>query len=270
MPFSVLMSLYSKERPEFLRQSLDSVFNQTLPPDEVILVEDGPLTDELYQILNEYALSHPELRRVPLAENRGLGYALNEGLKYCSYDIVARMDSDDICKVSRFERQIRFMEENSDIDVCSSWIEEFEGDINNVLSIKKLPATHPEISQYIKKRNPINHPSSCFRKQAVIKSGGYLHFPLFEDWYLWARMFAGGYKFANIQEPLLSFRISKEMYRRRGGIRYALTNFKFQSKLHKLGIISFVQSLISGTVRGAVYIMPNSLRAFIYKNILRS
>ncbi len=270
MPFSVLMSLYAKERPEYLRQSLDSVFAQTLRADEVILVEDGPLTQELYAILKEYQNTFPELKIITLAVNQGLGKALNEGLKHCSFDLVARMDTDDVCKGYRFENQIKYMEDHPDIDLCSSWIEEFEESPEKIISIKTLPETHEDISSYIKKRNPINHPSSCFRKKAVMEAGGYQHFPLFEDYYLWARMFKHGSKIYNIQTPLLSFRTSKEMFKRRGGLKYAINNMKFQLELHRLGITSLPQSLISGTVRGVVYLMPNLLRSLIYKKILRS
>jgi len=270
MPFSVLMSLYSKERPEYLCQSLDSIFNQTQSPDEIVLVLDGLITKDLQCIISDFSSKYHNLKVVPLPDNVGLGKALNEGLKHCSYDMVVRMDTDDICKANRFETQIKFMESHPEIDVCSSWIEEFEDIPQNIKSIKKLPETHKEISAYIKKRNPINHPSSCFRKKSVLRAGGYQHFPLFEDWYLWARMFSSGCQFANIPIPLLSFRTSKDMYKRRGGFKYALTNMKFQLALHKLGITSLTQSLLSGTIRGIVYMMPNAIRALIYKKFLRS
>ena len=159
MIFSVLMSLYAKERPEYLRQSLDSVFNQTFQPNEVVLVLDGPITCELKSVVDEFESKYSTLKIVPLAENRGLGKALNEGLKQCSFDLVARMDTDDVCKRNRFEIQIKYMEDHPEIDLCSSWIEEFEESPENVTSTKTLPETYEEISSYIKKRNPINHPS---------------------------------------------------------------------------------------------------------------
>lgn len=270
MPFSVLMSIYAKERPEFLYQSLESVFNQTLPPDEVVVVEDGPLTKCLDNVLDEYESRHPELRRVKLPANGGLGKALNEGLSYCSHELVVRMDTDDICFPDRFEKQIRYMSENLDIDVSSTWLEEFEDSVNNVKSIKRVPATQQEIFSYIRMRNPLNHPAVIFRKQAVEMAGGYLHFPLFEDYYLWARMFANGAKFGNIQEPLLHFRTSSDMFKRRGGLRYALNAAKFQWKLQKLGIISYASAIKSSMVRVSVYLMPNGIRKVIYSKLLRS
>ena len=218
MSFSVLMSVYLKEQPLFLRQSLNSIFKQTFEPNEVILVEDGPLSNGLYAILDEFQSLYPQIIRVKLSQNGGLGNALNEGLKHCSHELVIRMDTDDICFPDRFEKQIEFMTKHPEVDISSAWLEEFEGDVTNVKTIKKVPASHSEIKTYIKTRNPLNHPAVIFRKSAVERAGGYKHFPLFEDWYLWARMMQCGARFANIQECLLHFRTSSDMFKRRGGM----------------------------------------------------
>lgn len=269
MAFSVLLSIYHKENPQYLRESLDSVFNQTLEPDEVVMVEDGPLTDSLYSVLDEFESRYPNFKRVPLPENRGLGRALNRGLKECSHELVARMDTDDICFPDRFEIQVRFMEEHPEVDVCSSWLEEFDGTIDNVFSLKKLPETHEKIARYMRKRNPMNHPAVMFRKEAVSRCGGYQHFMLFEDWHLWIRMYKDGARFANIPRALLHFRSSPDMFRRRGGWQYAKDSARFQWELHELGLISMPQAAIFGLMRGAVYIFPNFLRKFIYFAFLR-
>ena len=210
------------------------------------------------------------MKVIRLSSNHGLGFALNEGLKYCSHDIVARMDTDDIATIDRFEKQITFLNDNPDIDICSSWLQEFEGEINNKISIKKVPSTHTEIADYIKSRNPMNHPSVIFRKKAVEDAGGYKPFPLFEDYYLWTRMYVNGCKFANIPECLVNFRTSPDMYKRRGGFKYAIDCAKFQWTLHKLGVISSVAAIKASILRGAVYLMPNSIRSFIYSRFLRS
>ena len=269
MAFSVLLSLYHKENPEFLRQSLDSIFSQTLRPDEVILVEDGPLTAELYAILDEYEEKYAGLKRVRLSENGGLGRALNQGLKHCTQDLIIRMDTDDICFPDRFEKQVTFMEKHPDISASSGWIVEFEGNTDNRIAIKKVPEENDEIRKYGTYRNPLNHPATIFRKKDIEAVGGYQHFPLFEDWYLWSRLMARGYKLYNLQSPLLYFRTSPDMYKRRGGIKYAYDSFRFQLTLHKLGLITYLQAIKAGVLRGAVYIMPNNLRKTIYKNILR-
>lgn len=268
--YSVLISLYSKERPDYLRLSLESIFHQSLPPNEVILVEDGPLTNELYAVLDEYECSYSQLKRIPLAINGGLGKALNEGLKHCSNELVARMDSDDVCFPNRFEKQVKFMTENPDIDISGTWIEEFENDIENKVSIRKVPITHEEIARYIGKRNPLNHPSVIFRKEAVLKAGSYQSFLLFEDWYLWARMMVNGCRFANIPECLLHFRTSLDVMSRRGGMKYAKSSFRFQKELHRLGLISGFDAVKNGIMRGVVYLLPNRLRALVYFKLLRS
>lgn len=165
MLFSVLLSLYHKESPLFLRQSLTSIFTQTLLPIEVVLVEDGPLTDELYAVIKEFTSQHPELKVISLPTNRGLGKALNEGLKHCSYDLVARMDTDDIAKPDRFEKQLAIFLEHPEIDVVGAWIDEFEGEVSNVLSMRKVPEQHENILRFAKGRCPVNHPVVMFRRR---------------------------------------------------------------------------------------------------------
>ena len=267
--FSVLLSIYYKERPDFLRQSLDSLFSQTLLPTEVVLVKDGPLTKTLDIIIEEYSKRYLQLKIVSLSVNQGLGKALNEGLKYCSYDLVVRMDTDDIAKPNRFEKQLKAFNNQSDIDIVSSWIDEFEGDTNHILSIRKLPEYHKEIYKFAKKRNPINHPAVMFRKSSVLTAGGYKHFPLFEDYYLWVRMLMNGAKFYNIQESLLYFRSSSDMFKRRGGINYALMELKFERELLRIKFIDksiFIKNIL---IRFISRLIPNKLRTIIYKHLLR-
>ena len=268
MPFSVLMSLYAKEKPEYFWESLNSIFNQTHKADEVILVEDGPLTTELYDIIKEFQKFHPELHTLSLPYNSGLGKALNEGLKYCSYDIVARMDTDDIAKNNRFEKQIEFMESHPEIDICSSWVDEFIGDTSNVISVKKVPQYHEEIYKFGKTRSPLNHPAVMFRKKSVIDSGGYGPFP--EDYYLWGRMLVKGYKMYNFQESFVFFRISKDVFKRRGGWSYYKQILKLQKELKNISYISYTEYLKNIIYRTVVTLMPNSIRAFIYNKFLRS
>lgn len=264
------MSLYWKERPEFLQQSLNSIFSQTLRADEIVLMKDGPVTPELESIVKEYEDKYSELKVVSIPVNGGLGKALNEGLKLCSHDLVARMDTDDVAEPTRFAMQLDFMQNNPDIDVCSTWLQEFEGDISNKKSIKTVPSSHIDIKKYIKSRNPINHPAVIFRKKAVLDAGGYMPFPLFEDYYLWARMLVNGCKFANIPECLVNFRVSSDMYKRRGGMKYAKDCTSFQWTLHKLGLISSFEAIKASVVRSIVYLLPNKIRSWIYSKFLRS
>ena len=214
--FSVLMSVYRKENPVFLRKSLNSVFSQTLPANEIVLVEDGPLTDELYEVIDEFRESQSTLKIVSLEQNQGLGNALNEGMKHCSFEIIARMDTDDICYPDRFEKQISYMECHFDVDVVGCWTQEFYEDLEGhkvITSLKKFPNTVWHNIKYCTKRCPVEHPAVVLRKKAVLAVGGYQHCYLFEDYHLWARMFVNGSKFYNLQEPLLFFRISNESFK---------------------------------------------------------
>lgn len=178
------------------------------------------------------------------------------------------MDTDDIALPDRFEKQVDFMENHPEIDACSAWIDEFIDSPNNIISRRTLPETPEELYKFGKSRNPLNHPAVMFRKSAVIKAGGYQHFPLFEDYYLWVRMIMNGSKLYNLQESLLYFRSSKEMYKRRGGLKYALTEIKFQILLHKIGYISIYQMFRNCCTRFIARIIPNQLRGFLYKRIL--
>ena len=267
--FSILLSLYKKEHPAYLQQSLDSFFSQTLLPGEIILVKDGPLTVELDAIVSDYVARYSILKVVPLAENQGLGKALNEGLRHCSYELVARMDTDDIAKPDRFEKQVRMFEEHPEIDVCSAWIDEFGEDVNKVLSTRKLPEKHQDIAAYAVGRNPVNHPVVMFRKSAVLAAGGYQHFPLFEDYYLWVRMLKNGAKFYNIQESLLYFRTSPDMFKRRGGWKYAMDEWRFQNVMRKMGMFGWKRFLLNEAIRFPMRVMPNAVRELLYKRLLR-
>lgn len=268
--FSVLMSLYYKENPQFLKESLTSIFSQSLPPTEVVLVEDGPLTKELYEVLDFFSSTNANFKRIKLLQNVGLGQALNEGLKVCQCEIVARMDTDDICCHDRFIKQITFLKENPDVDLCGSWVSEFIESKNNICSIRKVPVSNIEIKHFIKSRNPFNHPTVVFRKRMVEQAGGYQHFYLLEDWYLWARMFSCGAKMYNIQEPLLYFRTSPDVHKRRGGLKYAKACTQLFHAFKELNIITGYEFYKYSLIKGCVAILPNFLRGFIYNNFLRS
>ena len=269
MSFSVLMSIYKAEKPSYLTMSLNSVLNQTLQASEIIIVEDGPLTTDLYAILDEFELKNPIIRRLRLSENHGLGYALCEGLKYCRYELVARMDTDDICKPNRFEVQVEFMEKNHEVDVLGTWIDEFFDVKENVVSIRKVPEGSKGLYEFGKKRNPMNHPTVMFRKSSVLKAGSYQTCMLLEDYYLWVKMLKMGMVFYNIQESLLYFRLSHDIYKRRGGLKYAITEVKFQIELHKIGYLTIFETIRNIASRFFVRVMPVCIRRRIYRRLLR-
>ncbi|WP_303240756.1 glycosyltransferase [Phocaeicola plebeius] len=265
--FSVLLSVYYKESPLYLSQALCSIIKQSIPPTEIILVKDGELPKTLEKVISQFQEKNSTIKIVQLSYNQGLGKALNEGLKHCSYELIARMDTDDIAKPDRFEKQIKIFEKYPDIDICSAWIEEFENDTNNILSIKKLPEQHQEISKYARHRCPINHPVVMYKKQAVLEVGGYEGFP--EDYRLWAKMLINGARFYNIQESLLYFRFSKNMIKRRGGFKYAIADIKSQIDFYKLGLFGISTLIYNILIRVIVRLTPNYIRSLIYKKILR-
>lgn len=269
MSFSVLMSIYMAEKPSYLTMSLNSVLNQTLQASEIIIVEDGPLTTDLYAILDEFESKNPIIRRLRLSENHGLGYALCEGLKYCRYELVARMDTDDICKPNRFEVQVEFMEKNYEVDVLGTWIDEFFNVKENIVSIRKVPEGSKGLYEFGKKRNPMNHPTVMFRKSSVLKAGSYQTCMLLEDYYLWVKMLKMGMVFYNIQESLLYFRLSHDIYKRRGGLKYAITEVKFQIELHKIGYLTIFETIRNIASRFFVRVMPVCIRRRIYRRLLR-
>jgi glycosyltransferase involved in cell wall biosynthesis len=267
--FSTLLSVYKYEKAEYIKTCFDSIYKQTLQPTEIVLVEDGCLSAELYQAIDEVSKQFPHFIRVRLDQNSGLGTALAKGLEACHYDIIARMDTDDICMPDRFEKQMNYLTEHPDIDVVGTWITEFVGDPSNKISIRCLPEEPEEIFEFGKSRNPINHPTVMFRKHAVEAVGGYMPFPLFEDYHLWARMLSQHHRFHNIQESLLLFRRSPEMMLRRGGWSYAKNEVIFQKALYQMGYISWLRMIHNIILRYGIRIMPNTVRSWIYSHFLR-
>lgn len=267
--FSVLMSVYVKEKPEYLRLSLDSVLNQTVLPSEIVMVKDGPLTEELESVLDEYKRAYPDkMVIVPLEQNVGLGLALRVGVEKCSHELIARMDTDDVCRSDRFELQLKEFEKDPDLDICGSHIEEFEETIDKIVAKRTVPLRHDDIAKYQRKRDGFNHVSVMFKRSAVLKAGNYQSCMLMEDTLLWANMLISGAKGMNIDESLVYVRIGKDMYERRGGFAYFKKYKEGRKKVRKTGYISFFDYHFSLWVQFAVALMPNKLRGWVFKKIL--
>lgn len=264
------MSVYIKEKPEYLDRALKSVLQeQILIPKELVIVEDGPLTKELYEVIYYYKNRYPSfIKSVVLKENKGLGEALNLGLKAASFEVVARMDSDDISLPHRFIKQYSFFK-NNNYDVVGTNMIEFEKDESNITRLKKVPENHEDILKYSKFRNPINHPTVMFKKKAVLESGNYEKMPYFEDYYLWIKMLKRGYRFFNIQEPLLKFRADKEMIKRRGNLDYFKNEKAFFKILLKAGYLNYFQYHAALSLRFFFRIFPDNVRFFLYRFALR-
>jgi len=264
--FSVLMSIYYKEKPEYFNRCMHSIWNeQTIKPNEIVLVLDGKLTDDLYKVINYWKDKLGSLFKViPQNKNLGLGEALNIGLKNCSYELIARMDTDDIATPKRFEKQLEVLK-NKDIDICSSWVSEFSIDENIILSYRKVPEKHQEIIEFAKKRNPLNHPAVMYKKAVVLRVGGYKHMLWFEDYYLWVRMILNGARFYNIQEPLVNMRADFNQLSRRSGIRYAKEEAKFLKELKNIQFINEKEYFNNLLLRASIRLAPKFIIKRIYK-----
>ena len=265
------MSVYKKEKAECLKLALDSVIKQTLKPDEIVLMQDGKLTEELYTVIEEYKKKYPDIfKTYPLKQNQGLGKALNFGMDKCSNELIARMDTDDMAEPNRFELQVQEFIKEKDLALCGGQIAEFADNPNEITGYRNVPLTHNEIITFVKKRNPFNHMTVMFKKQAVQNVGGYQHMPYFEDYWLWARMLKAGYKTKNIDNVLVKVRAGQDMIARRGGWEYVKCITKFEKALYRIGIISLFDLLTYIALRSIVAIIPEGLRLVIYKLKLRN
>lgn len=263
--YSVLMSLYKKEKPEYLRIALDSMLKQTIEPDEIVLVEDGPLTDELYEVLSDY----PMLHRIRNKKNLGLGLALNVGLKQCRNELVARMDTDDCSKPNRCEKQLARFLEKPYLAIVGSHIDEFSGEISNVISQRIVPTTSEDIYKFSKKRSAFNHPAVMYSKTAVLENNGYSDLKRNQDVDLFGRMQFEGYKAENIDEALLLFRSSDELAKRRKSWQNTWSYIATIRKFWKMGYSSFSDYAIVAIAQTGMYLMPVKMQNYIYKKLLR-
>lgn len=263
--YSVLMSMYKKENPEYLKSSIDSMLNQSVKPDEIVMVEDGPLTPELYAVLDSY----PILHRVRNKTNLGLGLALNAGLKECRNELVARMDTDDCSKPERCEKQLARFLEKPYLSIVGSHIDEFVDDISNVISQRIVPTTSDDIYNFAKKRSAFNHPTVMYSKTAVLENNGYSDLKRNQDVDLFGRMQFEGYKAENIDEALLWFRSSDELAKRRKSWQNTWSYIATIRKFWKMGYSSFADYVMVGIAQTGMYLMPVKVQNFVYKKFLR-
>ena len=268
--YSVLMAVYGRERAEYLKQAIESVQAQTLPTEDFVLVCDGPLTAELEEVI---ATKHRDmgsvLKVVRLQKNGGLGRALKVGLKHCKYELVARMDSDDIAYPDRCEKQLAVFKEHPEVSICSGVVEEFSSDPSVVTTRRIVPETNAEIVEFAKKRSPFNHNCVMYKRSAVEAVGSYQDFYLLEDYYLWLRLLMAGYEGYNLQEPLLHMRASSSMYLRRSGFKYAKTQVKLFKFMKQQGFIGRGQYVRSCVLRSLSALAPNWLRILMFRRVLR-
>lgn len=265
MSFSVLLSIYYKENPRWFSRAMQSIWDeQTVKPDEIVLVQDGPLTKELETEIEKWQEKlGAVLKCVPLEQNVGLGEALNIGLQYCSCELVARMDTDDIARPNRFEKQLAAFQ-HKDIDICGSWVTEFDKDEQVITGTRRLPQDHIDLMRFAKTRCPMNHPSVMYKKSVVQSAAGYQHMMWLEDYYLWVRMLLAGACFYNIQEPLVHMRAGIGQLERRSGLAYAKSELRLLSEFKKLGFLSVPGYLKAAFLRIPVRLTPRVFVRLIY------
>ena len=270
MKYSVLMTVYYKENPIFLKKSLNSMINQTIKPDEIVLMCDGPLNNELDDVIDELDKNNKGLFNIiRIKENKGLGNALRLGVENCKNDLIARMDSDDIARKDRCEKQLKIFETMKDISIVGSNVSEFTENEEIIDSVRKVPELNDEIIKFSKYRNPFNHPSVMYKKQDVLDCGNYRDVRYMQDYYLWIDMLSNGKKGYNIQDNLVNMRAGNNLFKRRSGKEY----YKIQKNLFKImkekKYISSFQYDKSITIRTLSAFAPNFIRKNLFKRLLR-
>lgn len=271
--FSVVTSVYKNDKPEFVKRALDSItILQNRRPNEVVLVVDGAVPKELSALINNYVNLSPDLYNVIwLPENKGLGHALRVGVENAKYEIIARMDSDDVSASDRFEKQISYMETHPECDIVGGQITEFIDSESNIVGKREVPCSHDEILMWLKGRCPFNHMSVMMLRSRVIAVGNYIDWHFNEDYYLWIRMAEADYHFANLPETLVNVRVGKEMYARRGGWKYFKSEKGLQDYMVRHKMISRPRYCYNIFGRFVIQvIMPNRLRGFVFRKLFRT
>lgn len=269
--FSVLMSVYKNDNAEYLKIALESIYEkQSRKPDEIVIVFDGPLTENLYIVVDNFCADKKDVvKLIKLEQNGGLGNALRIGSMECSYEYIFRMDSDDISDSRRFERQVAFVELHPEYDVVGTYIAEFNDNANESMRVRVVPLNHDEIVKLAKKRNPMNHVTVCIKKSALVACGGYETVLLLEDYFLWLKMIVAGCKLTTIPESLVYVRIGNGFNSKRGsktrvkGWR-VLQNYMLEHKM-----INRAQAEINMISVWAFVNTPAVLKKFLYSYFLR-
>ena len=268
--YSVLMSVYHRECPEYLRESLMSILTQTVKTDDLILVCDGPLTEELDWVIEEFEKEYPDVMRVHHLDcNQGLAAALNAGLVLCKHDLVARMDTDDLAMPDRCRLQLEKFREDPELTIVGGAVEEFEDSPDRITAHKSMPESHEQIREYARVRNPFNHPTVMYRKSAVLAVGGYPEEMLHEDYSLWAELLLAGARGYNLPQTLVRMRTGNDLYARRGGARYLIQGIKLRWKFYRMGLYSFGNLIYVTAGLTLVCLVPVDIRKGIYRLILR-
>lgn len=268
-PYSVLMSVYGKDKPQYLDDAIASMASQTIPFEDMVIVCDGPLTAGLNEVLENWRRElGNSLLLVHLPKNVGLGSALAEGLGRCRCDTVVRMDSDDISRPDRCQILLKKMKSDS-LDLVGGAIEEFNHNPGDMGAVRAVPLEENDIRKWLKKRNPFNHVTVAFSRKIVQAAGGYQPFPWMEDYWLWARMIARGCRCANVPNVVVDVRTGDGMYARRSNVAYLKSQARFFSELRKLGIIGSFDQVMAVAVRALATLLPTQIVKALYNGLLR-
>ncbi len=271
MKFSVAMSVYYGDEPAAFDRALKSITaDQTVMPDEVVIVIDGPVKPQINDIIEKYKEQYQFFKVIKLPENKGAGIALKTALENCTHEIIAKMDSDDISAPARFEEQLKILEENPSIDIIGGNITEFIGSEDNIVGIRAVPQKNEEIYNYMKKRCPFNHVTVMYKKSKVLEAGGYIDLFWNEDYYLWIRMAECGCNMANTGTNLVNVRVGEEMYKRRGGKKYFESERFLQKYMRMNGMISFRTYFINVSLRFIMQrLLPGRIRGWAFRAFAR-
>ena len=270
--FTVCISVYKNDKPENVRAALDSMLvHQSVKPEEIVLVQDGPVPEELSLLLAEYEGKYPKvLHIIRLEKNGGLGNALRLGVENAKYDIIARMDSDDICLSDRFEKQLAFMEAHPDCDIVGGQITEFIDTPSNIVGKREVPCSNEAIYQYMRSRCALNHPTVMFKKKSVLKAGNYIDWFWNEDYYMWIRMMELGCVFANLPDVLVNMRSGLDQYGRRGGMKYFKSEIGIKKLMLEKGMINRKEYVVNYIQRFIIQLMlPSSVRGWVFRTFAR-
>ena len=270
MPFSVCMSVYRNDNSEDFRLSVESIYYQTVVPDEIVLVVDGPIDKKLDAVIMQLKSSIPILKVFKLSQNMGHGVVRNKAINLAKNELVAIMDSDDIALKDRFEKQLKCFEQDENLSIVGGAITEFIGNPSNIIARRVCPTTDNKIKAYMKSRCGFNQMTVMFKKSDVVRAGNYQHWHYNEDYYLWLRMMLAGCKFANLSDTLVNVRVGKDMYARRGGWRYFKSEAKLQYYMLKNRIINPFRYLYNLVVRFVLQVlMPTQLRGWVFRKFAR-
>lgn len=264
MSFSVLMSIYKNDNPEQLSEAIASTLEQTLSPSQFVILGDGPLPPELVAVVNRFSAQCDCICFVSLERNIGLGAALNVGLKHCAHDLVARMDADDICFPDRFAKQVAFMQAHTEVAVSSGAIEEFDDESLEPIAVRNVPLEHSAITRMARRRNPINHVATIFRKELVLDVGGYPPLRKAQDYALWSCLLKEGYIMANIPDLLVRVRTGRGFLERRGlsYLRGEISLLRYQKNI---GFLGWKDYLINLAIRSAMRLPPAPIKRLLYR-----